>query len=100
MNPDPLVRAMIDLARAQLKLGALITEALLGLQHQSTESVSAEYPPLTNEALDRAAVALQIEMLKLKEMGLASLLRTNFPPAEIRRIAQAVLDAADRADRR
>lgn len=97
MNPEPLVKAVIELAQAQLRLGALLTEALLGLKKRSSDPERPMAEPGA-EAVERAAASIQREMLRHKDVGFASLLRTNFPPDEIRRIAKAALEAANDRD--
>lgn len=94
MNPEPIIKAIINLAEAQIKLGTLLTKALLGFKHHATEVANPQPSHFSDEALDNAAAVIQRELLRHKELGFASLLQTNFPPDEIRRIARAALEAA------
>jgi uncharacterized membrane protein YccC len=94
MNPELVIRAAIELAHAQLKLGAVLTRALLGIQEQAASPPQTVSVEPDDPSIDRAAAAIQREMLRHKDVGSASLLRTNFPPDEIRRIAAATLQAA------
>lgn len=94
MNPEPVIKAAIELAQAQLRLSSLVTRALLGIQEQTANPPSSAKDALGEVAVERAAAAIVREMLRHKDVGFASLLRTNFPPDELRRIAQAALQAA------
>jgi hypothetical protein len=94
MNPEPVIKAAIELVQAQLKLGSLVTRALLGIREQPADPPLSAKDALGELAVERAAAAIMREMLRHKDVGFASLLRTNFSPDEIRRIAQSALLAA------
>lgn len=96
MDPEPLVKAIIDLARAQLKLGELLATALFSLEKRPVEVRDRPESSASTDdkCIERAATAIEHEMLRHKDVGFASLLRMNLPPDEIRRIAKAAIEAA------
>ena len=96
MNLEPLVKAIIDLAQAQLKLGELLTEALIGLETRSVDAGdrSAASVSSDDKCIERAATAIERELLRHRDVGFASLIRANLPPAEVWRIAKVAIEAA------
>lgn len=91
---EAIIRVAIQLAQAQIELGVSLTEAMLGIGDHAASLQTAPPAAHGDQAVERAAEAIQREMLRHKDVGFASLLWTNFPPDDIRRIAQAALQAA------